>query len=95
MDGKATEKLKENVPYAALEDAEMRADERHKRLVRVIILLIVLLFASNAVWVWAWCQYDYSSTTTSTETIEATQDGKGINMFSGGDLVYGAASKNN
>lgn len=88
MDVENNEKLEKNIPYIALEDAEMRADRRNKRLFIALLVAIFLIFASNAIWLWAWCQYDYTSTTT--ETIEATQDGKGINLLAGGDFIYGS-----
>lgn len=56
---------------------------------RIIVLLIILLVATNGVWLWAWNQYDYVSDDYS---IEADQDGDGINIVSGGDLDYGTDS---
>ena len=71
-------------------------DERNDRWRNIIIvLLIVLLVATNAMWLWAWNQYDYVSDDYS---IEADQDGDGINLVSGGDLSYGTegnGEKNN
>lgn len=53
-----------------------------------IIILIVLLVLTNAMWLWAWNQYDYVDE----YSIEAEQDGEGINLLGGGDVSYGAES---
>jgi hypothetical protein len=53
---------------------------------RFIIFLIIALIATNAAWLYFWNQYDYVSDDYS---IEADQDGDGINIVSGGDLDYG------
>lgn len=67
-------------------------DERNDRFRNItIIILIVLLVASNLAWLWAWNQYDYVSEDYS---IEAEQDGEGINLVSGGDIDYGTDSNN-
>lgn len=63
-------------------------DERNDRWRNIIImLLILLLVATNGMWLWAWNQYDYVDD----YTIEADQDGEGINIVGGGD-IYGADS---
>ena len=68
-------------------------DERNDRWRNIIIIiLIVLLAATNGAWLWAWNQYDYVADDYS---IEAEQDGDGINLVSGGDLSYGTESNSN
>lgn len=89
MDDKKQGMLEKNVPYIVYEAAETRAERRHKLLVIALIIAIILMFASNAAWLWAWCQYDYEST----ETIEAVQDGNGVNLLGGGNITYGSTSK--
>lgn len=67
-------------------------DERNDRWRNIIIvLLIILLVATNGMWLWAWNQYDYVDE----YSIEAEQDGEGINIVGGGDVGYGADSKDN
>ena len=56
-----------------------------------IILLIVLLVVTNAMWLWAWNQYDYVDE----YSIEAEQDGEGINIVGGGNVDYGAEGNSN
>lgn len=66
-------------------------DERNDHWRNVIILtLIILLVVTNAMWLVAWNQYDYVDD----YSIEASQDGGGINIVGGGDVDYGADSSN-
>jgi hypothetical protein len=60
----------------------------------IIITLIILLVVTNAMWLVAWNQYDYVDTEDS-YSIEAQQDGEGINIVGGGDIDYGANSNDN
>lgn len=68
----------EPIPYIVHEGSMARAERRERRLVTAIIVAIVLLFLSNAIWLWAWMQYDYVSTETTTTY---TQDGEGLNII--------------
>lgn len=82
------------VPYLIHEGCLARDERIIKRLVISLILAIVLMFASNGLWLYAWMQYDYveettSETTTTTTTTNTTQDGDGLNIYSGGDVNYG------
>ena len=83
----------DNIVMSRIAFERMQAkDERKDRWRNIIIvLLIVLLVATNAMWLWAWNQYDYVDE----YTIEAEQDGEGINIVGGGDVGYGADSKDN
>jgi hypothetical protein len=56
--------------------------------------MIILLVVTNAMWLVAWNQYDYVDTDDS-YSIEAQQDGEGINIVGGGDIDYGANSIDN
>lgn len=74
------------VPFVVYESAMEKGDRQQKRLVVVILVLIALLFASNAVWLYSWLQYDYVDEYEFT----AEQDGEGVNIIGGGDISYGA-----
>lgn len=63
-----------------------------KRLWVVIILLILALIGSNATWIYYESQWEVRETTV---TQDVTQDGKGTNIVSGGDLTYEPESKAN
>ena len=79
-----------SVPYLVYESAQARAERTAKRLTIALIVAIILIFASNALWLYEWCQYDYVGDET-TEMYH--QDGSGynnINTGSQGDVTNGA-----
>lgn len=47
------------IPYIAFESAQARNERIVKRLIAALILVIVLLFATNAIWIYEWMSYDY------------------------------------
>lgn len=67
-----------NVPYVVYESAMTRAERNAKRLTVALIVSIVLMFLSNAIWLYQWCQYDY--VTAGTDTVYQ-QDGEGVNII--------------
>lgn len=85
--------MDKDVPYLVYEGQMARNERVIKRLIIALIVAIVLVFASNAVWLYAWCQYDYTS---DMSTIEV--DGKdGIANYIGndGDITNGEGKENN
>ena len=52
-----------NVPYIVYEGTMARFERIIKSLFIVIIVLGIMLFATNAVWLYEWNQYDYSDVT--------------------------------
>lgn len=81
------------VSFVAFEATCTRFDRVIKRLTIALVVCIILMFASNAVWLYAWMQYDYSSTEETTTTETVTVDGKdGIANYAnhGGSVVNGA-----
>lgn len=81
----------ESVPYIVHESAMARIERTNKRLWITILTLIFLLVGSNCIWIWYNAQFEVVETT----TIEAEQDGSGVNIVSRGDLDYGAESADN
>ena len=79
-----------SVTYIAHEAAMARMERQAKRLWIAVILLIVLIVGTNGAWIWHESQFSDIET-----TIEAEQDGSGVNIVSGGNLDYGAESKDN
>ena len=78
-----------DVPYIVREGAVARLDRVIKRLYKLIVLLIILLVASNA----AWLYYESSF-----EEIRIEQDNEsGYNNFIGndGDIYNGETDNNN
>ena len=69
------------IPFIVHESALTRMERVIKRLIIVLIIVISMLFISNAVWLYAWLQYDYN---TETETVNV--DGKdGVANYIGND----------
>ena len=82
----------ESVPYIVHESSTARMERTSKRLWITILTLIFLFVGSNCLWLYYEMSFEDVVTTT---TIEAEQDGSGVNIVSGGDLDYGAESKDN
>lgn len=53
------EKLMTTIPYIAYESAQARNERVVKRLITALILVIVLMFVTNAIWIYEWMSYDY------------------------------------
>lgn len=80
-----------NIPFIAYEAAMSRFERINRRLWIAVILLIVLLVGSNISWLVYESQFERYEET----TIDATQDGEGINIIGGGDIDYGTEGNNN
>lgn len=80
---------KKNVSYLVFESVTTRNERHSRRLIIALIISIILIFLSNAIWLYAWCQYDYSS---SESTTTYTQDSEGINIIGDSNDV---TNKNN
>ena len=87
---KKVQNAPESVPYIVHESSMARMERQIKRMCISVLLLIVMLVATNGAWIWYESQFSDIET-----TIEAEQDGSGVNIVSGGDLDYGAESKDN
>ena len=76
------------VPFVVHENMRAQMDTHARRLVRVIVLLVLLLAASNGAWLWHEFRYE-------TVRIEQTND-NGINNYIGndGDIFNGEPSNN-
>ena len=87
---KKVQSTPENVPYIVHESSMARMERQIKRLWVAILILIFLLVGTNGAWLWHESQFSDIVT-----TIDAEQDGSGVNIVSGGNLDYGAESENN
>lgn len=83
----------ENVGTYTLEAMMARMDRIIKRLWIAILLLIVLLVASNCAWLWYESQFEEEVVTT-TQTVTQHTDKGGSNDFVGGDKVGNPESSN-
>lgn len=78
----------DNIVMSRIAFERMQAkDERNDKWRNIIIvLLIILLVATNAMWLWAWNQYDYIDDYTSVEA----DDGSNANYIGhNGDINNG------
>lgn len=84
----------ESIPYIAHETAMARNERSIKRMVVALVMAIVLMFASNALWLWAWMQYDYVSEEIVVE--QDAQDGDSVNFIGNdGDILNGVPESDN
>lgn len=67
------------------------AEQTIKRMWIVIILLIVLLFGTNAAWIYYESQFE---TIEMSQEVEQDAEGSGTNNFIGGDYTVPATSEN-
>lgn len=78
-----------SVPYIVHETAMARQERTIKRLWILVILLILLLFGSNAAWIWYECQFIDEVVTQDVDT------GTGDAYVAGiGDVTYGEGEAN-
>lgn len=50
---------KDMIPYIVYESALARSEQNIKRLLTALVICIIIVFASNAVWLYAWMQFEY------------------------------------
>lgn len=72
-----------NVPYIVYEGVQARQERTIKRLITVIIIVLCMLFATNAMWLYMWNQYDYVDEEYDDIDIDG---GQGNANYIGGDL---------
>lgn len=71
-------------------------DERNDRWRNIIIIiLIVLLAATNGAWLYAWNQYDYSSSETKQIDIRADGDSNANYIGNDGTITNGSTDNSN
>ena len=82
----------ESVPYIVHESSMARMERQIKRLWIALIVSVVLLFTSSAIFTLAWMQYDYSSEET---IVDVNSDDCGNANYIGndGDIVNGESDR--
>ena len=75
---------KTTIPYIVHEGTMVRMERQIKRITVALIVTVILMFVSNALWLYAWVQYDYTG---ETATTRITQDGQGINTIGDGNVT--------
>lgn len=82
---------KNNVPYIVYEGEQARHERTFKRLTIALVITIMLLFATNALWLNAWMQYDYVGQIEATQNVDVdAKDGVANYVGHDGDIVNGA-----
>ena len=79
------------IPYIVHEGIMVRMERQIRRIAVALIIAVILMFVSNALWLYAWTQYDY----TSTQSVDI--DGKQGNanyVENGGSIVNGTDTDN-
>lgn len=85
-----TDKAPASVPYVVHESTVARMERIIKRQWIALIVAIVLIFGSNAIWIYCWMQYDYTSTTEEIIVEQDAKDGGNANYIGNdGDIVNG------
>lgn len=77
------------VPYIVYEGEQARMERHTKRLVIALIITILLLFSSNALWLSAWMQYDYIGEEEIQQVKVDAKDGIANYIGNHGDIVNG------
>ena len=73
-----------DVPYIVYESTVARFERTVKRLITLVGITILLLFASNALWIYEWNQYDYSDVSID------NQDGGNANYIGASGVINNA-----
>ena len=77
-----------SIDYVVHESAMARMERANKRLFILCIMVFIAFVSTNI----GWIIYE-SNVEKVTTTIEAEQDGDAVNIVGGGDISYGAESK--
>ena len=81
-----------SVPFVVYESATEKADRQQKRLVVIIVILIGLLFLTNALWLIAWNSYDYVDEYS--VDVDADDGGNANYIGNNGDIYNGTSNGN-
>lgn len=89
MDSTTDEKIV-SVPYFVYEGEQTRMERINKRLVTVLIIVLLALVFTNAMWLYSWSQYDYAAE----ESVVTVDSRNGVANYIGNDgyIAYGSDS---
>lgn len=79
---------KEKIPYIVHEGVVARMERIIKRLTIALVICILLIFASNALWLYFWNQYNYTGETQS--IMVDSKDGIANYIGNDGSIVNGS-----
>jgi membrane associated rhomboid family serine protease len=70
-----------SISYVVYEGTMARFERTIKRLIFVIVIAVIALFASNMAWLYAWNQYDYS------DVVVDSEDGGNANYIGASGII--------
>ena len=76
-----------NIPGIVFESIQARNERTVKRLILALIIITVMLFASNLAWLYVWRQYDYTSEETKIDVM--ADKGNANYIGNDGDIING------
>ena len=74
--------MEDRVPYIVHESEVARLERTIKKMFILVVILIAVVFGSNALWLYEWNQYEYED-----QEISYEQDGEGTNVIGAGNEV--------
>lgn len=83
----------DQIPFVAHESDMVRMERTNRRIWILCIILIVLLFGTNAGWLYYESQYEYVQT--STEVTQENESGYNNYIGNNGDIRYGETDDQN
>lgn len=83
------EQDQKSVPYIVYESAEARHERIEKRLIIALVICIVMMFSTNAIWIYYTNQYEYHDEYVSVDG----RDGTANYIGNDGDIVNGKDSR--
>lgn len=81
--------MDKDIPYIAFEGQMARNERTMKRLIIALIVTVVLMALTNAMWLYAWTMYDYADDEVSQEVTLESTDGNANYIGNDGDITNG------
>lgn len=69
-----------NVPYIVYESSQTRLDKVITKLVIALVVAVILLFVSNALWLLAWSHNGYANNISQDGTTNIVGDDNGVGL---------------
>lgn len=82
--------MEKDVPYIVFESTIARFERTIRRLIIVLLVVIAMLFISNALWVYEWTAYDYKDV-----TIDSQDGGNANYIGANGNINNGTSESKN
>lgn len=83
-----------NVPFVVYEAAQNRSERINRRLIKALVIAIVLILVTNAIWLYAWMQYDYTGEDFEIVSVDG-KDGVANYIGQNGSITNGTNNSDN